>query len=316
MKNLLIGGLIIMLLAGSYFIVNNSKKGSQSGNSQSIIKEQKSSIDPSKILSGGPGKDGIPSIDKPKFTTIADPKNSFKNDDLVMVVTSGNEVKAYPILIMNWHEIVNDKIGSTPIVVTYCPLCGSGLTFKRILNGEEVQFGVSGKLYNSDLLMYDRKTDSLWSQITGEAVQGPLTGQKLEMLDTNLIDFKTLRQSYPNAQVLSKGTGFSRDYTRSPYGDYDQSPQTLFPVEHTSDKLFAKDRIIGVELNGKFKAYKFDTLKKKGEIADFIAGQQIILKVDNKGQVLVTDSSNQKLQFVNTFWFAWVAFHPETEVFK
>lgn len=276
----------------------------------------KSSIDTGKIISGGPGKDGIPSIDKPKFTLVSDSKNSFKDDDLVMVVTLENQTRAYPILIMNWHEIVNDKIGNTPIVVTYCPLCGSGITYKRVLNNEEVQFGVSGKLYNSDLLMYDRKTDSLWSQITGEAVAGSLTGQKLEMLDTNLIDFSSLKQKYPNAQVLSKDTGFSRDYSKSPYGDYDKSSQIYFPVEHQSDKLFAKDRIIGIELNGKFKAYKFDSLKQEREVKDYINSQQITLIMDDKDQVTVTDQNDKKINFINTFWFAWVAFHPDTAVYN
>lgn len=289
--------------------------GSKLIGKKNIPIQEKSSIDTSKIIFGGPGKDGIPSIDKPKFTSVNDSKNSFKDDDLVMVVTLENQTKAYPILIMNWHEIVNDKIGNTPIVVTYCPLCGSGITYKRELNGKEVQFGVSGKLYNSDLLMYDRKTDSLWSQITGEAVQGALTGQKLDLLDTNLIDFKTLKQKYPNAQVLSKDTGFSRDYSRSPYGDYDQSPQTLFPLEHTSDKLFAKDRIIGIELNGKFKAYKFDLLKQSGEIKDTLNGQNVTLKVLDNGRISATDSSGKKINFINTFWFAWAAFHPDTKVY-
>lgn len=312
MKRLVLIIILIILATGAYDFIYAKKVG------KAIPDQlvQKATIDPSKILDGGPGKDGIPSVDNPKFTTVDEAKKNFKDSDLVLLVSQHNQTKAYPILIMNWHEIVNDKIDDTPIVVSYCPLCGSGITYKRILNGEEVQFGVSGKLYNSDLLMYDRKTESLWSQITGGAVVGPLAGKKLEMLDANLIDIKTLAKNYPNALVLSKDTGFDRDYTRSPYGDYDKSSQIYFPVENTSDKLFTKDRVIGIEINGKFKAYKFETVKQKGEINDQAFGEIINLKVDDKGNIMVAKTNGEKLRFINTFWFAWVAFHPDTEIYK
>lgn len=298
---------VLLAALGRYKNVFNLGKASN-------MVSTKTSIDPSKIQEGGPGKDGIPSIDRPKFVSVQD--SDFKDSDLVMIVVIDGQTKAYPILIMNWHEIVNDRIGQTPVAITYCPLCGSGIAFKRILNGQEVQFGVSGKLYNSDLLMYDRKTDSLWSQITGEAVSGELAGEKLEMLVSNLIDFKTLKEKYPDALVLSKDTGFNRDYSRSPYGDYDTSSQIYFPVDNASDKLFAKDRIIGIELNGRFKAYRFETLKAKGNVKDQFNNQILNLSIDDKGQVSVVDSSGKKISFVNTFWFAWVAFHPDTEMFK
>lgn len=278
---------------------------------------QKSTIDPSKILDGGPGKDGIPSIDKPKFTSIPEAGSWLKDKDLVMLVTLNNQTKAYPILIMNWHEIVNDRIGNTPILVSYCPLCGSGIVYRRVSDGEEVEFGVSGKLYNSDLLMYDRKTNTLWSQISGEAVLGQLAGKKLEQLEANLIDFKTLKDKYPQAQVLSRDTGFARDYSRSPYGDYDSSSQVYFPVEHTSDKVFPKDRVIGIEVDGKFKAYRFDTLKQKKTLTDMLDNKEIRLTLDNSEMILVNDLTDKtEINFINTYWFAWVAFHPETEIYK
>lgn len=308
-KLLIILGLVIIAVVVNFIRIPR-------GSFPATPSAQKSLVDQSKILDGGPGKDGIPSIDHPQFTSVKEAKNHFKDSDLALVVNLENQVKAYPILIMNWHEIVNDRIGQTPIVVTYCPLCGSGLTYKRVLDGQEVQFGVSGKLYNSDLLMYDRKTDSLWYQIEGQAIQGPLTGQKLDPINTNLIDFKTLEKSYPTAQVLSVNTGFARDYSRSPYGDYDSSAQTYFPVEHQSDKLFAKDRVVGVEVNGQFKAYRFDSLKQKGEIKDSLGGESLDLKMDERGMLSVTDATGSDLHFANTFWFAWAAAHPETAVYQ
>ena len=273
-------------------------------------------VDPRKILEGGPGKDGIPSIDRPRFDTAAQAGRWLEERDPLLTVESGDKVKAYPLRIMSWHEIVNDWVGGVPVAVTYCPLCGSAVTFRRVLDGQEVELGVSGKLYNSDLVMYDRKTDTLWSQILGLAILGELAGQRLDVLKTDLVDFRALRQHHPAAQVLSPDTGFARDYGMNPYGDYDQSPRIFFPVEHASDELFAKERVVGVELEGAYKAYRLETLRQRREIRDSLAGQEVILRVNDDGTISARAAEGRELVFVHAFWFAWFAFHPDTGVLK
>jgi len=215
-----------------------------------------------KILAGGPPKDGIPSIDKPKFVS-AEEANAFLNDDdLVLGLYFDGVARAYPRMMLVWHEIVNDKINGIPIVVTYCPLCYTGTAFIRTINGEEVEFGVSGKLYNSDLIMYDRKTESYWSQILGQAIVGDLAGLKLERIHTDTLEWKAWKKLYPKTEVLSKDTGINKPYGYDPYGGYYQSRELYFPVENQDGRLHPKSIVYGIELGGIAKAYPDDDLAK------------------------------------------------------
>lgn len=188
--------------------------------------------------------------------------------------------------------------------------------FERKLDGQGVEFGVSGKLYNSDLLMYDRKTESLWSQILGEAVVGDLTGAKLKQLPADVLPFKLFAQKFPQGQVLSKDTGFGRDYERSPYGNYDRSDQLYFPVSQQDNRLFAKTRVVGIEVSNQYKAYPIDLLKQKGEIKDSLAGHELLVTY-NAGAIKITDqTTRQELVPTYTFWFGWFAFHPNTKLYS
>lgn len=269
------------------------------------------------IVEGGPGKDGIPSIDRPTFRSVPDTDRDGLLDPngLGMSVSLGSTTRFYPFQILVWHEIVNDTIEGRPVLVTFCPLCGTGIAYERTIDGAAVTFGVSGKLYNSDLLMYDRKTETLWSQLDGRAVVGPLTGKRLTLLDAPNLTWGEFRRLHPDGKVLSTETGYDRDYRRSPYGDYDTSPDVFFPVGHTDGRLPAKTRVIGVELDGRFKAYSVDLLQRQTSTQDTVGSTAITLEARN-GRIEVHDGRGKSLIPVYSFWFAWVAFHPETELYS
>jgi len=186
------------------------------------------------LLSGGPPKDGIPSIDNPQFTNIEE--TIFSDDEIIIGVFLNNESRAYPYGVLNWHEIINDKIGDTPITITLCPLCDTNPVFIRKVNGQETTFGVSGKLYQSCLVMYDRLTDTLWSQPWGLGVAGENTNQNLQKIPAYKTTLGAWKQKYPNTKVLSHETGFRRDYFSYPYGTYYTDSNLIFPVRN-QDKL-------------------------------------------------------------------------------
>ncbi len=277
-----------------------------------------STLPVAKIFQGGPPRDGIPSIDQPKFVS-ADEDTLLEPHSLVVGVELNGESRAYPVAILNWHELVNDRIGSQAVVISYCPLCGTALVFNAIVQGQTLQFGVSGLLYNSDLLLYDRQQQSLWSQITGEAISGPFIGQRLQLLPAVLTSWQRWRSEHPDTRLLSTDTGYSRDYQRSPYGDYDNSERLYFPVEFLSRRFHPKERVLGVEVDGVFKAYPFAELAKRKEqtqLLDRVAGRLLRVEYDlpsRSGRVF--EQTGDELPVINSFWFAWYGFHPQTEVF-
>ncbi|HKY53443.1 MAG TPA: DUF3179 domain-containing protein, partial [Anaerolineales bacterium] len=178
------------------------------------------------IVGGGPPRDGIPSIDDPKFLSVGDA--SLQDSDLVLGLDIDGDVRAYPLDILVWHEIVNDVVGGEPVVVTYCPLCFTNQVFKRTVNAQVVEFGTSGKLYNSNLVMYDRTSETLWSQALGQAIVGEHAGKKLERVPFDVAYWSDWKALYPDSKVLSPETGFGRPYGTDPYGDYYRSPDVLF----------------------------------------------------------------------------------------
>ncbi len=206
----------------------------------------KRSIPLNEILSGGPGKDGIPSIDAPVFESIAAGDDWLEDREGVQVVEVDGEARAYPLAILIWHEIVNDTIGGVPVAVTYCPLCNSAITFDRRLGGRTLDFGVSGVLRHSDLVMYDRQTESWWQQVTGEAIVGELTGERLALMPSFLVSWGDFKDAYPDAEVLSRDTGHRRQYGRNPYELYDRQNPFLFRGE-PDKRLRALDRVVVVE---------------------------------------------------------------------
>lgn len=268
------------------------------------------------IHHGGPPRDGIPALSHPKFITATD-ANWLKPDDRVIGIEINGEHRAYPIRILNYHEIVNDRIGDTAFAVTYCPLCGTGVAFDAEVAGKARQFGVSGLIYNSDVLLYDRQSESLWSQIMSKAVSGPLKGTRLKKIPIQHTSWEAWLE-FGDTLVLSLDTGYRRDYSRSPYGNYDDDRELYFPVNARSARYHPKERVIGFELDGKFKAYPFTELAKaESPLKDSFGGRNLVVVFDSEtrsGEIL--DNSGKPLPSINSFWFAWYAFHPETEVFS
>ncbi len=217
----------------------------------------------SNVISGGPPPDGIPPIDHPKFTSPA-AATFLASNEPVLSVTYGGQTKAYPLQILTFHEIVNDTIGGTPITVTFCPLCNTGIAFLRpTIRGHLLDFGTSGKLYDSNLLMYDRQTWTLWSQAIGEAVAGPLTGTKLTFASAQVLSWSDWRDANPDGLVLSRDTGFSRPYGQNPYQGYDDTTSRPFLFLGKPDpRLPPAEHVIGIDLAGKTVAFPFTSLAR------------------------------------------------------
>jgi len=266
------------------------------------------------ILSGGPPKDGIPSIDDPVFLSN-DEADFLSDDEIGIMVDLEGEARFYPYSVLVWHEIVNDQIGDQAILVTYCPLCGSGIVFDPIVNDEVSEFGTSGKLWNSNLVMYDRQTDSYWSQILGEAIIGEMTGTRLDLLPSQIMKWSSFKSLHPEGQVLSTDTGYSRDYTRTPYSGYEDSISIFFPVDHSDDSFHPKAPAFGIEIDGVYKAYLQEYLED-GEFTDELNGVELLVSYNQETQEFLikrTDTDEVIVPFYN-FWFSWFAVHPETLV--
>jgi hypothetical protein len=204
-----------------------------------------SAVPYSEIFSGGPGKDGIPAINDPQFESIEEARGWISGQSPVISLEIDGEARAYPLAILTWHEIVNDTVGDTPVIVTFCPLCHTALAFERTLDGTVHDFGVSGNLRFSDMVMYDRQTETWWQQATGKGIVGDLTGARLEFLPAQLIGLDQFAEAYPEGQVLSRETGHSRDYGRNPYAGYDTPDQQPFLFAGDADgRLSPKERVV------------------------------------------------------------------------
>lgn len=266
------------------------------------------------IHAGGPPRDGIPSIDRPQFVPPAR-ASLLQDDDMVVSFSHDGETRAYPLRILVWHEIVNDRIGDLAINVSYCPLCGSAMVFDRTIEGRQLEFGVSGLLYQSDVLMYDRQSESLWSQLAMEAVSGPLVGQKLRLLAAEHLTWRAWRTKYPHGRVLSTDTGHSRDYERMPYEGYDKSSRLMFPVNRQRKDLPTKANVAGVVLAGVARAYPYDRLPDGQTVEDKVGETSVRIHFDRASrQFSITDSLGNPLPYAPAYWFAWQAFYPETTV--
>lgn len=234
------------------------------------------SIPVENVLDGGPGKDGIAAMENPVFTS-AQNKSILRDSDLVLGYKNGDDVRAYPHIILNWHEIVNDDIGDVSLAVTYCPLTGTGIGWNRIVNLKKTTFGVSGLLFNSNLIPYDRETGSNWSQILNESVNGELLGVQASLVQLVETDWKTWRTMYPNTRVLSPNTGFTRDYRVYPYSDYRTNHDFLiFPVPKDG-RLPSKERVHAI-IDGKAaRVYRFPNRISYEVIRDTFNGKDYLV---------------------------------------
>ena len=279
---------------------------------------EKSLIDSNAIHKGGPPRDGIPALYKPDFIPAAK-ESDLKKKDRVLGLVINRQARAYPVNILNWHEVVNDEIEGTAFVITYCPLCGTGIAFSAGVDGQPLRFGVSGLLYNSDVLLYDTTTESLWSQIPGQAVTGPFAGTKLEQIPLAHTTWEHWLKQYPNTTVLSRQTGYVRNYERDPYSGYAVSNQLYFPVENQAKgDLHPKEVVLGIAIGDSYKAYPFSILKEYGRkrFEDSLNDTPYtIVWNEEAGAAHVLERSGRILPTVQGYWFAWYAFYPDTEVF-
>ncbi|MBW2716321.1 MAG: DUF3179 domain-containing protein [Deltaproteobacteria bacterium] len=265
------------------------------------------------ILRGGPDRDGIPALSRPHYTAAA--RADWRDDELVIGVVRGDEARAYPIAILVWHELVNDELGGDPILVSYCPLCGTALVFDRRIDGGARNFGVSGLLYQSDMLMFDRETESLWSQIGANAVTGKLMGRRLDLLRSKTMTWKRWREAHPETTVLSKETGHLRDYTRTPYEGYETSNLIYFPVKSDTRK-HPKEPTLGLRIaGGPSRAYPGEEIARAGgRVEDVFSGRPVTVIYDSKTKRFDFEVPDG-IEVIEGFWFAWMAFHPESSVF-
>ncbi|MFB6242077.1 MAG: DUF3179 domain-containing protein [Candidatus Nanosalina sp.] len=309
-------------------------------------------VHPDRLISGCRGMDCIPSIDNPEFRSASEVE-WLAGSDLVIGIERNGTAKAYPLRILNLHEIVNDEIAGEPVAVTYCPLCRSGLAYSRQVGNRTLEFGVSGKLYNANLVMYDRQTETYWSQIKGEAIVGPLVPEKLDLVSSQITEWEGWRKENPGSLVLSRNTGIypASSYGSSPYTGYQSSESVGFGVDEVDDRLPSKELVYGIAIGGEAKAYTEEKIRREDLIQDTVGGIPVVLVedqasggikafmrrkgnrtlnltlkngriVDQEGELWrfsgEKSSGNEKLPEIGThgiYWFAWSKFHPETSVY-
>ena len=327
-------------------------------------------VEPARVVSGGPPPDGIPPVDEPRFLSV-DEASWLADDEPVIALSLDDEHRAYPVQIMVWHEIVNDTVGGRPVSVTYCPLCNSALAFDRRLGDRVLTFGTSGKLYLSDLVMYDRQTESLWSQLEGRAIAGVLTGAQLDRIPVQTVTWKQWRDAHPDGWVLSRETGAERDYGRNPYVGYDEATSDPFLFDGDADpRLEPKERVLGLGDPEDPVAVPLTVLADRRVLELEVAGRDVVLwaaqglrsaldsediaegrelaatgaflsEVDGRtltfradgpeafvddqtgstwdilGRAVsgpLTGTELEPAGHLDTFWFAWAAFHPDTRL--
>jgi hypothetical protein len=296
--------------------------------------------------------DCIPSVDNPEFVSTSE-SGWLEDDDLVIGLERNGTAKAYPLRILNLHEIVNDEISGEPVAVTYCPLCRSGLAYSREVGNQTLEFGVSGKLYNANLVMYDRQTETYWSQLQGEAVVGPLVPERLELVSSQITAWEKWREEYPATEVLSRETGMypSSAYGSSPYTGYESRESVGFGVGEVDDRLPSKELVYGVAIGGESRAYTEVKIRQEDLIQDIVGGIPVVLVEDQASggvRAFLRKSGNRTLEFTledgrmtdqdgdiwtfsgenpsggeklreigthGIYWFAWSKFHPETSVY-
>jgi len=270
------------------------------------------------VLAGGPPKDGIPALTRPKFV-LAEKATYLGDEDRVIGLVSGDQAKAYPLKILNYHEIINDSLGDLSVAVTYCPLCDSCAVFDRKTKAGVREFGVSGLLYNSNILMYDRglPVESLWSQVMTRGVSGPAANQSLSALPLELTTWKDWRARHAQTMAVSSETGHQRDYERRPYTRYFSTPQLMFPAKPSDSRLPAKARVLGVWAGSQAKTYPESLFSEKRlRIEDTIDGKRLVIEFNPQAKSMRVVHADEGIQWMYSLWFAWHAFHPDAALAK
>ena len=229
------------------------------------------------IQSGGPPKDGIPAIDRPRFESVAAAARWIDVREPVIALEIGGNAKAYPLSILIWHEIVNDRLADTAIAVTFCPLCNASIVFERRVAGAEVDFGTTGKLRYSDLVMYDRQSETWWQQFNGSGIIGRHAGVALRKIESQIVAFGDFSAAWPDGRVLSRTTGFERPYGRNPYAGYDDIDQSPFLLTTPPDeRLPPMERVLSVSAHGVHRVYPFSALARTPVLNDVVGGEPVL----------------------------------------
>ena len=235
-------------------------------------------IDLKEIVSGGPPKDGIPAIDEPRFVTTQEAAAWLDPKEPVVALSRDGIGRAYPLQILIWHEIVNDEFNGLPVSVTFCPLCNATMVFDRRVEGHLLDFGTTGKLRRSDLVMYDRQTESWWQQFTGTGIVGEYAGVELRRIPASIVSFEAFRTAFPDGDILSRDTGYSRSYGRNPYRGYDRVGDQPFLLKDAADpRLPAMERVVSVTANGRHRIYPFSQLRGTGVLNDHVARVPVVI---------------------------------------
>lgn len=304
-------------------IVEETRRKAEERRFQSLLENidfdlTSASIPAREIFSGGPPKDGIPSLSNPK-TLPADSASYLADSDRVIGVEIEGSSMAYPIKILNHHEIVNDTLGDLPIAVTFCPLCDSAAVFDRRTEKGEKEFGVSGLLYNSNVLLFDRSgsNESLWSQLGAQGVTGPSCNVNLDAVPFQMMTWGEWKRLHPDTRTMSKETGIRRNYDQNPYALYLSNDSLMFPVSETDDRLPSKIRVLGVWSERQAKAYPtiaFDAQRTR--IEDSIEGKRVVIEFNPETDSLSVVHADEGLRWMYSFWFSWFAFHPDTDLYE
>ncbi len=286
----------------------------------------------SQFQAGGPGKDGIPAIDRPHFAP-ASTIRWLAGREPVIELSVGRETRAYPLEILIWHEIVNDHVGGVPVAVTFCPLCDTAIAFDRRVGGRTLSFGTTGNLRNSDLVMYDRQTESWWQQFGGDAHVGRYAGTRLRQLPARIVAWREFAHHDPHGLVLTRGTGYSRPYGQNPYTGYDDaSSPPFFPAAHATDRrLPPKERVVFLERGHDAAVVPFSVLQRRPVVRLTVGGHRLVVRwrgdvasaLDSSsiargrrvGAASVTERG-RPVVFDEPFWFAVAAFRPHVRVVR
>jgi Protein of unknown function (DUF3179) len=308
---------VTLLLLGADAPVDAPKEGAASADPKAPVVGgftlTKLLLPASDIISGGPKKDAIHSVDAPEFASVEDATWVGPQTE-VLGLALGGEAHAYPLRMMEYHQIVNDVLAGVPVAATYDPLAGTPIGYRRTVGGRELHFGVSGLLYNDNFLLFDRETNSLWSQFLGEAIAGPLSGTKLDRLRMRQETGATWISRHPATLVLRHPDPQRVEYLWSPFQSYWVEDKILFPVKAQDRRYHAKELVLGVVADGKARAYLGSIATKEGgSIEDQFQGRKIQFLYDTDTGTFNWDIPDD-VQVTEAYWLAWKAFHPDTEI--
>jgi hypothetical protein len=286
----------------------------------------------SEFQSGGPPKDGIPAIDEPRFVPVSEVDFLRPQEPVIELIVQG-QARAYPLQILIWHEIVNDTVAGVPVAVTFCPLCNTAIVFDRRVGDRVLDFGTTGKLRHSDLVMYDRQTESWWQQFGGTALVGDLAGTRLERVPARIVAWRGFLTQHADGLVLSRETGHERSYGANPYEGYDDVDSSpLFPVANDEDeRLPPKERVVFIERGDDAVVIPYPTLERKRVVRVIVGGERLVVRFRD-GPVSALDraaiaegrevgaaevlADGRLVEFDEPFWFVVAAFRPDARIVR